>query len=133
MNSKKYFENSKLQYHLKVDLWSWLLFGVGFLVFPGIALKIMTNVSPDQVHLHMTRVFGLFCISSTQTSYLALQNNDTQLGKFALQNRLKISIVLLGLMSFSQFRSKDWSNGHYYGMIGLSINIINAYFGINSL
>lgn len=125
-----YSSNSKLFYHLTVDVWSWLLFGIGFLVFPNTALKLMTNVSPDQVHLHMTRVFGLFCIYSTQASYIALQNKDSELGKFALQNRLKISIVLLGLMLFAQFRAKDWSKGHYYGMLGLSINMINAYSGI---
>ena len=124
--------NSKLLYHLKVDVWSWILFGIGFLVFPKISLKIMTRVSPDQVHLHMTRVFGLFCIYSSQTSYLALKNNDIQLGKLALKNRLNMSILLLGLMVFAQSRAKDWSNGHYYGKIGLTINMINAYSGINS-
>ena len=124
------FNDSKLKFHLTVDIWSWILFGIGFLVFPETALKIMTNVMPDQVHLHMTRVFGLFCIYSSQTSYIALQNNDYELGKFALQNRLKMSIVLLGLMLFAQFRARDWSKGHYYGMIGLGINMINAYSGI---
>jgi len=124
------FNDSKLKFHLTVDIWSWILFGIGFLVFPETALKIMTNVMPDQVHLHMTRVFGLFCIYSCQTSYIALQNNDYELGKFALQNRLKMSIVLLGLMLFAQFRARDWSKGHYYGMIGLGINMINAYSGI---
>lgn len=124
------FNNSKLQFHLKIDVWSWILFGIGFLVFPEISLKIMTNVSLDQVHLHMTRVFGLFCIYSTQTSYYALQNNDVQLGKLALQNRLKMSIILIGLMIFAQIRAKDWSKGHYYGIIGLGINMINAYSGI---
>ena len=124
------FNDSKLKFHLTVDIWSWILFGIGFLVFPETALKIMTNVMSDQVHLHMTRVFGLFCIYSSQTSYIALQNNDYELGKFALQNRLKMSIVLLGLMLFAQFRARDWSKGHYYGMIGLGINMINAYSGI---
>ena len=123
--------NSKLGFHLKVDIWSWLLFGIGFLVFPNTALDIMTNITPDQVHLHMTRVFGLFCIYSSKTSYIALQKNDIKLAKFSLQNRLKMSVVLLGLMLFAQFRAKDWSSGHYYGMIGLGINIINAYTGIN--
>ena len=122
---------SRLGFHLKVDIWSWLLFGIGFLVFPNTALDIMTNITPDQVHLHMTRVFGLFCIYSSKTSYIALQKNDTKLAKFSLQNRLKMSVVLLGLMLFAQFRAKDWSSGHYYGMIGLGINIINAYTGIN--
>ena len=123
--------HSKVGFHLKVDIWSWTLFGIGFLVFPNVALNIMTNVAQDQVHLHMTRVFGLFCIYSAQTSYIALQNNDIDLAKFSLHNRLKMSIVLLGLMLFSQLRSKDWSKGHYYGMIGLGINIINSYSGIN--
>lgn len=125
-----YSNDSNLEFHLKVDIWSWILFGIGFLVFPKTALNIMTNIAPDQVHLHMTRVFGLFCIYSSQTSYIALQNNDPELGKFALHNRLKMSIVLLGLMLFAQFRAKDWSKGHYYGMVGLSINMINAYSGI---
>ena len=36
-------------------------------------------------------------------------------------------------MVFIQYNKKDWNNGHYYGMFGLILSMINNYIGLNSI
>ena len=56
-----------------------------FLLFPELALHLMTTVKPDNVHIHMIRIFGLFCIYSTHSTYLIYTNKyDIQNSKFIL-------------------------------------------------
>ena len=94
----------------------------------------MTTVKPDNVHIHMVRIFGLFCIYSTQSTYLIYTNKyDIQNSKFILQNKLVFSSGVLLLMLFIQCDGKDWSNRHYYGMFGLILSMINNYIGLNSI
>ena len=119
---------------LLIDILSWSIFGSGFLLFPELALQIMTNVKPDNVHIHMVRIFGLFCIYSTHSTYLIYTNKyDIQNSKFILKNKLVFSSGVLLLMLFIQYDGKDWSNRHYYGMFGLILSMVNNYIGLNSI
>jgi hypothetical protein len=119
---------------LVIDILAWSSFGFGFLLFPELALRLLTNVKLDNVHIHMVRIFGLFCIYSTQSSYLLYTNKcDIQNSKFILQNKLFFSLGVLLLMVFVQYDAKDWSKGHYYGMFGLVLSMINNYIGLNSI
>ena len=119
---------------LFIDILSWSIFGFGFLLFPELALRLLTNVKPDNVHIHMVRIFGLFCIYSTQSTYLIYTNTyDIKNTKLILQTKLFFSVGVLLLMVFIQCDGKDWSKGHYYGMIGLVLSMINNYIGLNSI
>ena len=133
-NSKLITNEVLLRKTLVIDILTWSSFGFGFLLFPEFALRLLTNVKPDNVHIHMVRIFGLFCIYSTQSSYLLYTNKcDIQNSKFSLQNKLFFSLGVLLLMVFVQCNGKDWSKGHYYGMIGLLLSMINNYIGLNSI
>ena len=119
---------------LLIDILSWSIFGFGFLLLPELALQLMTNIKSDNVHIHMVRIFGLFCIYSTHSTYLIYTNKcDIQNSKFILQTKLFFSLGVLLLMLFIQCDGKDWSKGHYYGMIGLLLSMINNYIGLNSI
>jgi hypothetical protein len=121
-----------LRQTLLIDILSWSIFGFGFLLLPELALHLMTNVKPDNVHIHMVRIFGLFCIYSTHSTYLIYTNKcDIQNSKFILQTKLFFSLGVLLLMLFIQCDGKDWSKSHYYGMVGLVLSMINNYSGLN--
>lgn len=123
-----------LRQTLLIDILSWSIFGFGFLLFPELALKLITNVKLDNVHIHMVRIFGLFCIYSTHSTYLIYTNKyDIQNSKFILLTKLFFLLGVLLLMLFIQYDGKDWSKGHYYGMIGLILSMINNYIGLNSI
>jgi len=128
-------KNESLLYKtLIIDILSWSIFGFIFLLLPKLALHFMTTVKPDNVHIHMVRIFGLFCIYSTQSTYLIYTNKyDIQNSKFILKNKLVFSSGVLLLMLFIQCDGKDWSNRHYYGMFGLILSMINNYIGLNSI
>ena len=133
-NSKLITNEVLLRKTLVIDILAWSSFGFGFLLFPELALRLLTNIKPDNVHIHMVRIFGLFCIYSTQSSYLLYTNKcDIQNSKFILQNKLFFSLGVLLLMVFVQCNGKDWSKGHYYGMFGLVLSMINNYIGLNSI
>lgn len=125
---------SLLDKTLIIDILSWSIFGFIFLLFPELALHLMTTVKPDNVHIHMVRIFGLFCIYSTHSTYLIYTNKyDIQNSKFILKNKLVFSLGVLLLMLFIQYDGKDWNNRHYYGMFGLILIMINNYIGLNSI
>ena len=72
-------------YSLLYFILYYILFFIIFLLFPELALHLMTTVKPDNVHIHMIRIFGLFCIYSTHSTYLIYTNKyDIQNSKFIL-------------------------------------------------
>ena len=96
-----------LQKTLIIDILSWSIFGFIFLLLPKLALHFMTTVKPDNVHIHMIRIFGLFCIYSTQSTYLIYTNKyDIQNSKFILKNKLVFSSgnTIVGLKDFAFFK-----------------------------
>ena len=128
--------------NLQIDYLSWFIFGVLFSIFPKESLKFMTNIKLDNVHIHMMRVFGLLCIYSSLPSYIIYQkiiNNIDNFNNFEdlkteinliFKSRIIISLVILVSMFYTHSLNSNWSNGHYYGIFGLILNIINSYFGI---
>ena len=125
--------------NLQIDYLSWFIFGVLFSIFPKKALKFMTTIKLDNVHIHMMRAFGFLCIYSSLPSYIIYQkiiNNRDNFNNFKdLKNeislvfkcRIIISLLILVSMFYTHSLNSKWSNGHYYGMLGLILNIINSF------
>ena len=116
--------------NLYIDYISWLVFGLIFVLFPKNALLFMTNIKLDNVHIHMMRAFGFLCIYSSLTSYIALKKNNLEDNQLIFKSRLLISVLLLINMLYTQSLNNNWSNGHYFGMLGLILNIVNVSIGI---
>tara|TARA_B100000795_G_scaffold268281_1_gene254956 strand:- start:1543 stop:1899 length:357 start_codon:yes stop_codon:yes gene_type:complete len=111
-----------LKQTILIDIFSWLVFGILWILFPNLLLTANFGKEKfDWITIHLTRVFGLFCIYSVYPSYMAYQMNDEKIYKQVLIKKLLLEIILLGLMIIS-------NNKIGFGLIGICLCI-----GINSI
>ena len=116
------------------DALVWSVFGVLWIVFPGKLLSLNTaRMSYDDVHLHMTRAFGLFLIYSAALShYAGVSGNQNGEYDRALKTRLGFSLILLVLMVYDNMRSKLWNDRHVkFGMFGLVLSMVIPAVGLS--
>lgn len=117
------------------DALVWTVFGALWILFPGKLLSLNTaRMSYDDVHLHMTRAFGLFLIYSAAFSHYAGMS-DNQNGEYdrAFKVRLGFSGVLLLLMIYDNMRSKLWTDKHVkFGMVGLVLSMVIPAVGLHT-
>lgn len=116
------------------DALVWSVFGVLWIVFPGKLLSLNTaRMRYDDVHLHMTRAFGLFLIYSAAVSHYAGQSDNNN-GEYAraFKTRLGFSLILLFLMIYDNMRSKLWNDKHVkFGMFGLVLSMVIPVVGLS--
>ena len=118
---------------LCLDALVWTVAGALWILFPGKLLSLNTaRMSYDNIHLHMTRAFGLFLIYSAAFSHFAGMS-DNQNGEYnrAFKVRLGFSGVLLLLMIYDNMRSKLWTMNHVkFGMVGLVLSLVIPAVGL---
>jgi hypothetical protein len=118
---------------LCLDALVWTVAGALCILFPGKLLSLnTTRMSYDNIHLHMTRAFGLFLIYSATFSHFAGMS-DNQHGEYdrAFKVRLGFSGVLLLLMIYDNMYSKLWNMNHVkFGMVGLVLSMFIPAVGL---
>tara|TARA_Y100001980_G_C14546068_1_gene325948 strand:+ start:1444 stop:1857 length:414 start_codon:yes stop_codon:yes gene_type:complete len=119
---------------LLIDSIIWIVSGIIWIIFASQILVFMTNVPKiDRVHIHMTRIFGLFLIYTGLTNYL--MNKDKELTSVKINKilltRIILSILILAMQIIVQLTSNDWNHKQiYFGMIPLILSMIIPITGI---
>ena len=116
---------------LKFDATIWIIFGLLWIFFPNYLLSMNTaHMKYDDVHIHMTRAFGLFIIYSGVVSYCASSRDENQMNK-VMKLRLSFSIILLAIMIFDNYSSNLWNIKHVqFGMTGLVLSMLVPIIGL---
>jgi hypothetical protein len=109
---------------LKIDKYSWTIFGILWILFPIKLLSINFGyLNYDWITIHITQAFGLLCIFSAIPSYMSLKYNDcAKRKKMVIKSKLIFELVLLLLMIIAN--NKILQTHLRFGMFGLSICII---------
>ena len=117
---------------LKFDAAIWVIFGLLWIFFPNCLLSMnTTKMKYDDVHIHMTRAFGLFIIYSGIVSYCASSKDENQMNK-VMKLRLSFSVILLTIMIFDNYNSNLWNIKHIqFGMTGLILSMLVPLLGLN--
>lgn len=116
---------------LKIDMYSWVLFGLLWIMLPKKLLSInFVNTEYDWITVHMTQAFGLLCILSAYPSYISLKYNfNDKQKRNTIKTKLIFELVLLLLMITAN--KKILPSHVRFGMFGLSlcilINLITLY------
>tara|TARA_Y100000591_G_C21733597_1_gene645437 strand:+ start:460 stop:873 length:414 start_codon:yes stop_codon:yes gene_type:complete len=119
---------------LLIDSIIWIVSGIIWIIFASQILVFMTNVPKiDRVHIHMTRIFGLFLIYTGLTNYL--MNKDKELTSVKINKilltRIILSMLILAMQIIVQLTSNDWNHKQiYFGMIPLILSMIIPITGI---
>jgi len=109
---------------LVVDKYSWLIFGLLWILFPKKLLLINFEYNNyNWITIHMTQAFGLFCIMSAFPSYNAIKYNDSEDRKrLVIKTKLIVELILLFLMITA---NKKILYSHFkFGIFGISLCII---------
>ena len=122
---------------LLIDSIIWIVAGIVWIIFASQILTFMTNVSRiDRVHIHMTRIFGLFLIYTGLTNYLMNKDKQLTLEQIKEMNKIFLSRIILStfillMQLIVQLTSNDWNNNQiYFGMIPLILSMIIPIIGI---
>ena len=116
--------NINLDDSLKIDKFSWAIFGLLWILFP---IKLLSanfgDLQYDWITRHMTQAFGLLCIFSAVPSHMSLKYNDCdERKKLVIKSKLIFEIILLILMVTAN--DTILPSHLKFGMLGLSLCII---------
>ena len=125
----------KANFFLRVDLISNFMFALLWVFFPKELLKYNFELKTyDDLHMHLSRVLGLACLSSGMLSHYALKKDCATTKAKILSIKMIGYILLLLTMMLDNMSSKIMGDKHVvFGMFGIILLIINCYLGIKSL
>eukprot|EP00058_Branchiostoma_floridae_P023945 XP_002609435.1 hypothetical protein BRAFLDRAFT_93494 [Branchiostoma floridae] len=124
---------------MMADAGAVLLFGVAWLVMPGVLLGQMTTGPLDAFHMSLSRLFGAMLIGSVVTFYRTRNSGDVTVSNVLLYSRVMgISMQLMavgyGQMYYRDLEKGGWTSEQvWYGLFGGGVWLLgNLYHSARS-
>ncbi|XP_078605168.1 uncharacterized protein LOC144878454 [Branchiostoma floridae x Branchiostoma japonicum] len=124
---------------MMADAGAVLLFGVAWLVMPGVLLGQMTTGPLDAFHMSLSRLFGAMLIGSVVTFYRTRNSGDITVSNVLLYSRVMgISMQLMavgyGQMYYRDLEKGGWTSEQvWYGLFGGGVWLLgNLYHSARS-